>query len=139
MIPIQQTIFEGIGFIGNCHQAAVASLLELELEQVPHFAEQSDWWESFVDFALTHDFAVVVTDEPILGVLGIMNGMSPRGNFRHSVVAEGAYMEHDPHPDLTGVVDADEWWYLIPRDPVSKTIVTTEAVIAEIEYEMEQE
>lgn len=44
MIPVNQTIFTVPD--GNCLQAALASVFERPLEEVPHFAniENDDWW-----------------------------------------------------------------------------------------------
>lgn len=45
MIPVYQTIFAIPG--GNCLQASLASILELPLDSVPHFAniDSDDWWQ----------------------------------------------------------------------------------------------
>ena len=49
MIKIYQTIVDR-GH-GNCMQAAIASLLELPLEEVPHFLEHGHmWFEVFYEF-----------------------------------------------------------------------------------------
>lgn len=110
---------------GNCMQACFASLLDLELDQVPHFllaGEERDeagnpaWWLEILKFVQSQGFCIVITAEPI-GALGVMSGTSPRGNFGHVVIAHGSNLEHDPHPDNTGVLDPSEWWYLVPVDP----------------------
>ena len=48
MIPVHQTILadpvRGDGQPGNCYQAAIASVLELPLDEVPHFATFCDDW-----------------------------------------------------------------------------------------------
>ena len=53
MIPVFQTILadperadghNAEGIAGNCYQAALASVLELPLEQVPHFAQDGVHW-----------------------------------------------------------------------------------------------
>ena len=70
MIPIHQTILadpqrndghDADGQPGNCYQAAIASVLDLALEDVPHFATFSDdWvqrsWSWFADRGLTRAF-----------------------------------------------------------------------------------
>jgi len=40
---------------GNCMQAAIASLLELQLNEVPHFLEYKDkWFDVFYKFIVNH-------------------------------------------------------------------------------------
>lgn len=48
MIPVYQTITDPDK--GNCMQAAMASLLELPLNEVPHFREREDWLQIFLEF-----------------------------------------------------------------------------------------
>ncbi|MDI1288901.1 MAG: hypothetical protein PSX37_02990 [bacterium] len=124
MIPIDQTKFAAItesddpNVIGNCLQTCVASLLELPLEDVPHFAAQSDWYDAMCYWLADQGFAVVDQRHPIEGVLGICMGKSPRGNFTHVVITNGSdELAHDPHPSRAGLLTFDRWWYLLPTDP----------------------
>ena len=51
MVRVYQTKF-GAGNSnkpGNCLQAVIASLLELKLEDVPHFMEHGDMWAKVHD------------------------------------------------------------------------------------------
>jgi len=48
MIKVYQTIIDKDH--GNCMQAAIASLLELPLEAVPHFKEEKSWFGSMYKF-----------------------------------------------------------------------------------------
>ena len=55
MIKVYQTIVDR-GH-GNCMQAAIASLLELPLEEVPHFLEHGcDWFEVFYNYLKEHGY-----------------------------------------------------------------------------------
>lgn len=117
MKPIDQTIFIGDSRPGNCFQACVASLLELPLDDVPHFIETEapgvDWYVGFTEWlAARQMFAVEVRlDVPAVlglqpGVHCIISGPSPRHSGLHSVVGRvaddpreaGFILEHDPHP-----------------------------------------
>ena len=51
MKPIYQTIFTVPG--GNCLQASLASIFDMPLEGVPHFAniESDDWWQQCQEWA----------------------------------------------------------------------------------------
>lgn len=44
---------------GNCHQYAVASLLEINPEDVPHFSNAKNWRKDYVDFLLTQGLGVL--------------------------------------------------------------------------------
>lgn len=118
---------------GNCYQAAIASALELPLDDVPHFATfASDWFaqsapwfrqrgliRSFYQGQALTDlvwplYLIPGTDfwgervSRIIGALGA--GPSPRGPFRHVVVLDPntGDMIHDPHPSGAGVTEVDE-------------------------------
>lgn len=101
---------------GNCLQAVIASLLELPLDQVPHFVQdhvesdgEEDWWDSLVAFVRTQGWnphaAHPVTDYP--GQHLFVSGPSPRGKgddgLWHVVIYRNGRMVHDPHPDRTGL------------------------------------
>lgn len=142
VLPVLQTILadparndghDAEGRPGNCYQAAIASVLELPLGEVPHFATFArDWFEQsapwFRQRGLIRSFyreqALKTLTWPlylapgdnfwgdrvthIVASLGA--GPSPRGPFRHVVVLDpdtGA-MIHDPHPSGAGVLEVDE-------------------------------
>lgn len=142
MIPIHQTILadptrndghDAEGRPGNCYQAALASALELPLEEVPHFATfTEDWAEQSWDWLRQQGMARTFYFGDALGALGwplwvapgtdihgvqvsrivaaLGAGPSPRGPFRHVVVLdlETGEMQHDPHPSGAGLVEVDE-------------------------------
>ena len=106
MTPTTQTITvgDGSGRQGNCLQAAVASLLDLPLDDVPHFLEQGENWFGAVQrFAWSIDYDVrywSAEHEP--PEFGLALGMSVRGVDHCVVVIDG---EHawDPHPSRAGL------------------------------------
>lgn len=121
MIPVDQTRFYDPTVPveeqrGNCLQAVIASLLELPLDEVPHFVQDHvdtdghrDWWESTLAFARSHGWNIhatlPVTDYP--GEHMFVSGPSPRGvdgdGLWHVVIYRDGEMVHDPHPDRTGL------------------------------------
>lgn len=136
MKPVHQTLFRTDDAPpderGNCLQAALASVFDLELDQVPHFValDEDVWWEAFwrwcrdrniaLNYERTHD----EDGEHIpgawvpLGMPYLMTGPSPRGDFSHVVVAQDHELLHDPHPDGTGL--APGWrgaYYFLVADP----------------------
>ena len=119
MIPVMQTI---TGKRGNCLSAVFASLMELELNEVPHFFENIKEGEQDVRKAL-HIFNREVKnflyskgyffleleasnlEEIIPQMRGffIVGGKSPRG-YNHAVIYTSEGLAHDPHPEGGGVI-----------------------------------
>jgi len=127
MKPVDQTKFvpdPRSDECGNCMQAAYASILELPLDEVPHFAatpgENGEWFDAVLTWCAARGYAVVQSEEPIPGVLCLMSGKSPRGDFDHLVVGRDRDVLHDPHPSRAGLAgDPVVWWYLLPHEPVA--------------------
>ena len=125
MKPVDQTVFVVPG--GNCFSACVASLLELPLNEVPYFmgddppGQPSAWFERLSEWLKAHGYWAIQiqlnTDWRPDG-LCILSGKSPRGDFLHSVVANGTEVVHDPHPSREGVLSRDNVVILVPIDPV---------------------
>jgi hypothetical protein len=110
MKPVTQTITvgDGSGIIGNCLQAAVASLLDLDLDAVPHFGLHDDWLERLVDFAGERGYTIRYRppDEP--PAFGLAFGPSPRGVAHAVVVVDGAIV-WDPHPSRAGLTSVSNY------------------------------
>jgi hypothetical protein len=135
MKPVYQDIFPipGNDLRGNCFQAAVASILELPLEEVPHFCQHDDWevrldrW--LADRGLAHVEVKTDTEEACIypipeGVHCILSGTTPRHPTRlHAVNAitrgGGVTWEftHDPHPDRSFLNKVTMIMFLVPLDP----------------------
>jgi hypothetical protein len=92
--------------VGNCLQAAVASLFELPLQRVPHFAAYEDWETRYQAWLRDRGIAldcVAASDYALAGVPLIVTGKSPRGDFNHVVIELDGQLYHDPHPSGAGV------------------------------------
>lgn len=112
------------GIPGDCLRAAVASLLDLPLHEVPHFALYRSWWDTMrrwvrdtygLDFACLAPVNGTVRpyllggDDPEWSGLLIGNGPSPRGPFWHvSIVDADLELVHDPHPSDMGLREVVE-------------------------------
>lgn len=113
MTRVKQTPHEG-----NCLQAAIASLLELPIEEVPDFRQIPDeqtggWFNAVVNWAYYRNLGTVhfyFTDDTVptvSGVRAIAVGSTKRGtsNDDHAIVVnletKGNELlvshEHDPH------------------------------------------
>ena len=113
--------------LGNCYQAALATLLGADLEDVPHIVmthgpDHPDvgpsWWvalrlwlRSMFDLDMAWYDAEkyptprhVLLDEPPPGWLCLASGKSPRGDHGHIVVVDAdGQLVHDPRPlDMPG-------------------------------------
>ena len=119
MKPVDQTKLHNPPINGNCANACFASILEINIEDVPCFEDMdenqcppalSEWLESL-------GFYRIRFEEPIFfpGYY-IVNGISPRGHL-HSVVYKGPEMVHDPHPSRAGILKILGVWVLVPLDP----------------------
>ncbi len=123
MKPVTQTIpfEEGSVVLGNCLQAAVASIYELPIAAVPHFVQFAQWGEALRLWVEGRGANLLLwkTDEP-QGVDLLAFGKSPRGTFRHAVVWRDGEMVHDPHPDGTGLDGLpEEYWAITPIGAVA--------------------
>lgn len=123
MIPVDQDRFsshEDPTQMGNCFSAAIASILELPLQEVPFFRgmPDSEWYQAFCKFLTKHGYGFAGTFykkdlpwENLLkrtpGVNGyfVVGGSSPRGFVDgHAVVYDRhGKMVHDPHFSRAGI------------------------------------
>lgn len=139
------------GVFGDCHRTAIACLLDLELDDVPHFLHdgcdaiefnrrEGEFLErrGFALFQMAYvgdlgDVLVSVgTCNP--GVIHLLAGKSPRGTC-HTVVCCDGRIIHDPHPDGGGIVapcgDDGYYWFsvLVPRSMTLKVGVGETALL----------
>lgn len=119
---IKQTIFPDIekGIYGNCAQAAVASLLHMSLDEVPHFSESGDSVkenELLENFFADQGFNFIsMFFNYIPEGLYLASGTTIRGTT-HMVVMRDGKLEFDPHPDNTGLERIIGVYILTPKDP----------------------
>ena len=110
--------------------AAVASVLELDLDDVPNFAavEGDGWWRSFTDWLAARGWGVIVLEGHYRWAgLALTRGKSPRGTYNHLVVTRAGELVHDPHPSGAGL-DGNpiDHWVLVPLDPGGWVVRTAE-------------
>jgi hypothetical protein len=128
MKPVDQTLFgpRPNGKVGNCVSACIASLLDLDVADVPYFmgtdSEPDDLWKKRINRWLAprgFSFMHLKTDGKRFAHWPpgyfILMGRSPRG--LHAVVAKGEKIVHDPHPSRTGLKSIDGFAVLLPLDP----------------------
>ena len=103
------------GHSGDCWRTCIASILEIDRDDVPNFVEidrdnpeSIEWWEATQLFVREHGFALIEFnlsegESWVPSVATILTGRSPRGKWNHSVVGIGRETVHDPHPSRAGL------------------------------------
>lgn len=109
---IEQTILANDGPVpGNCMQACFASILDLDLAEVPHFG-LFVWYPKAIELWLRGrglDMTIRQTSEwPDADGQHIVCGWSPRGIAHVVCWSDGELW--DPHPDHTGLEGVVDWW-----------------------------
>lgn len=104
MKPVKQT--DTSRETGNCLQAAFASVLELELDEVPDFAnmDEDTWWFDLQRWFEERNIVVHYTFKEVpVGCWHVGSVVSPRfgGDVTHAVVIDPyGDIVFDPHPDV---------------------------------------
>ncbi|MEW5810297.1 MAG: hypothetical protein AB1925_12670 [Actinomycetota bacterium] len=123
--------------VGDCWRACIAGVTGVPIAQVPHFVgdhydadtaaaeidpeSSARWFEATQQWLIERFNHVCLyyaspaaryphnRPEPSAYPLVLWSGQSPRGDWKHVVIAEdtGERMIHDPHPDRTGVTELD--------------------------------
>ena len=121
MRPVDQTRF---GENGNCTTACIASLLEMPIDAVPEFGEDSDnaklnaWLRPFGLYAVTLSGPQEANGVPWYPTgYHMLGGQTIDGP--HHVIAFGSAIVHDPNPspNHAGLVTREDCTILVPFDP----------------------
>jgi hypothetical protein len=137
MKPVNQSIYgnQKIGYLGDCQRAVIASLLELEIDEVPHFSQEANGnsdlaWAALQSFCQKMGYAYLnvpaTTDLVFFGLEKDVNiyheisGPSPRGGGLHAVVGLNGKIFFDTHPSNAGLSGEPKDWtfsYLVAVNP----------------------
>ena len=135
MKPVMQTIVDADR--GDCHRATIASLLEVEIEQVPHFRLFDDdvWWNILYFFLWGCGYELHGTGylhshrspADYANLHGLVDAAVPSSTFpdkTHSVIMNvDGLIVHDPNPNQAwagkNVIESGELdsWSLIGKRP----------------------
>lgn len=146
-VPPAGRTHNAYGIPGDCWRTAIACLLGLETDEVPHFLMWDDepddplaerfghrWWRESRRFVRRHSLSLDLaawpadvwtkwtnTDDPGIDppTYVIATGPTVRGT-NHCVIADARTLElvHDPRPGGDGLVEVDEVCAIIgPYDP----------------------
>ncbi len=110
MEPVIQTMFGKDK--GNCFQAVIASIFEMNIDEVPNFMEGVNQENAHVFVNRLNEwlrpmglYYLEVTGHLAGPCICELSGKSPRGDFNHAVVGRGSKVIHDPHPSDDGLED----------------------------------
>jgi len=120
----RQTLFGGKE--GNCFAACVASLLGLDLSDVPNFCARQTWWVDLIDwvrpFGLrplsfptrgrTDEWATWFAPDQVV----IASGPAVRG-FDHSTLYLDGKLFWDPHPSGDGILLVNDVIFFMAVEP----------------------
>lgn len=126
MTPVDQQYLKGNpeGIPGDCVRACVASILDLPIEEVPHFVQLHDqeWQLAMIDWC--EERGIVATWKQ--GISRdhwpyMVCGPSPRSG-RHACVYQSGALLHDPHPSRDGLGRKSERTFFDPDDMTRKRV-----------------
>lgn len=103
---------------GNCTEAALATLLQIPIEDVPEFdrTDAFTFWDGVEEFLKTRGLYIHYLGRPPKGEgCYLASGPTERGvNTHHTVVYENNALVWDPHPSRAGLTEVV--WYLEIND-----------------------
>lgn len=112
---------------GECMRASIASILELDIDEVPHFRQierlGGKWLPELFGFLKKHGYEFRGTGTPnrhtmseCSGVDGYLCVAGPSGNLKgagHMVVySNDGKLVHDPNPNGGGILSVEYWWMI---------------------------
>lgn len=114
MTPVKQTKFHTEAQNGNCMAAALASLLDLDIAEVPAFEDlQETWKRTLLAWIDSLGMTIRVQDHAPEG-FAIATGPSNRG-IHHAVIVNNGAFAHDPHPSNDFLVAIKKYWAVTPK------------------------
>ncbi len=119
------TLHDPPASVGDCWRVCIASILGMEPENVPHFAEMegnvaartATWLE-----ALGYGLVQITAPQHVLAwvsnaVVYIASGPSLGRGVPHCVLSDGVDLIHDPHPSRAGLAEIKTVWLITEAAP----------------------
>lgn len=131
MKPVTQTEIGTDNPKANCLMAAIASVLEVDLADLPDASDYGDWWQSVHDALEPAGLAPIYyqcssSHFPPIAPPGyhIAVGKSPRSDHTHACVALDGKIVHDPHPSRAGLDGPITSWIIFMPQAAQESAVT---------------
>lgn len=147
MIPVDMLCLHDPqqGIYGDCQRACIASLLELNPKDIPHFYESGNdliFWKSLNGFLAEHALLHLQVEAFNFG-MGIFKGHADCyhmiygnscRNTLHAVVGLNGVIVHDPHPSRAGLLPDNKetpWFFafLVKAKPKHRAAIVKAAFI----------
>jgi len=121
MKPVDQTKLHSETVTGNCTEAALASIFEVSIADVPQFSEMTEgegrWYLALEEWLYARGWELVRLDYEFCPEgFYLASGQSQRG-VAHMVVMKDGALAHDPHPSRTGIINVESVYLFLPMDP----------------------
>lgn len=129
MIEVKQTILHDPenGKFGNCFSATVASLLHIDIDDVPVFDDVKTWVQDFNAWLKQYGlafFTISSEDQRLAGAMNIkgwyheVGGKTNRSkDTLHACVGLDDDLIFDPHPSNDFLINADSYGVFITLEP----------------------
>lgn len=130
MIPVNQTILHDPenGKHGNCMTAVVASLLHLDVNEVPAFTDPEHWIRDLNQFLKPYGLAYITL--PLSECLSVFSTDNVKGCYHeiagftersetvlHATCGIDGVVVHDPHPGNNGLKQQMFYGFFIALEP----------------------
>lgn len=115
MKPVFQTKAHEGDVRGNCLRASLASILEIEIEDMPAFEDMpaSSWRSELERWLARQGYRLDESREKAPSGCHFIAVGKDRQGRTHAVVALEGKMVHDPYPGGAGIVTFERAWQLI--------------------------
>ena len=126
MTPQDQEFLKTATMAGDCQRAVLASLMDLPIAEVPHFAQLAaeskdssySFWAAVYDFCESRGYVykphvmLIYHLREGVDLYHQISGPSPRGNgVWHAVVGLNGEVFFDPHPSRAGLAGNPLTWH----------------------------
>ena len=122
MKPVSQSVLHDPdkGDVGDCFAACLASILEVEIEEVPSPTDEKEypqWFDPYKEYLVSKGFQPlwVHLDGCVVPGYTVRSGMAVRG-VEHSCVAYNGEVVWDPHPSQDGLITHTDTLMLLPTE-----------------------
>jgi len=130
MKHVMQTVLHNESKQGNCLRAVLSSLFEVSIESIPEFElmKKDEWKKSLTLWVKAQGYQLFDYNGDIgLNTYYVGVGEAARG-VRHCAIYRCGTLEHDPHPDNSGLSSFERSWLFISSTPDVESMIIQNAL-----------